>query len=46
MTDLRSVAVKKSRKLDVSIGLQKVLLPAFAGDIIPLSKPGKELGVG
>ncbi|MBI5048540.1 MAG: radical SAM protein [Deltaproteobacteria bacterium] len=40
-----SVRIKKKNKLDVTIGLQMVLLPAFADQIIPLSKLGKELGV-
>jgi MoaA/NifB/PqqE/SkfB family radical SAM enzyme len=37
--------IKKERRLSVTIGLQMVLLPAFADQIIPLSKLGKELGV-
>ncbi|HLC96132.1 MAG TPA: radical SAM protein [Candidatus Nanoarchaeia archaeon] len=40
-----SVRIKKKNKLDVTIGMQMVLLPAFADQIIPLAKLGKELGV-
>lgn len=39
-----SVRIKKERKLKVTIGLQMVLLPDFADQIIPLAKLGKELG--
>jgi MoaA/NifB/PqqE/SkfB family radical SAM enzyme len=41
----RSVEIKRSKGLDVTIGLQMVLLPSFADQIIPLSRLGKELGV-
>lgn len=40
-----SVRIKKKNNLDVTIGLQMVLLPEFADQIIPLAKLGKELGV-
>lgn len=40
-----SVRIKKKNKLDVTIGLQMVLLPQFVDQIIPLSKLGRELGV-
>src|SRR5208283_4541522 len=40
-----SVRTKRERHLDVTIGLQMVLLPEFTDQIIPLSKLGKELGV-
>jgi MoaA/NifB/PqqE/SkfB family radical SAM enzyme len=38
-------AIKKKRKLDVTIGMQMVLLPNYADQVIPLAKIGKELGV-
>ena len=37
--------MKKEQGLDVTIGLQMVLLPEFTDQIIPLSRLGKELGV-
>jgi MoaA/NifB/PqqE/SkfB family radical SAM enzyme len=43
---IRSCArIKKKDKLAVTIGLQMVLLPEFAGQIMPLAELGKELGV-
>jgi len=39
------VRIKKEKTLGVTIGLQMVLLPEFADQIIPLCKMGKELGV-
>ena len=39
------VKIKQEKNLDVTIGLQMVLLPEFADQILPLSKLGKELGV-
>lgn len=39
------VKIKKEKKLNVTIGLQMVLLPEFADQIIPLAKLGKELRV-
>ncbi|TAN45464.1 MAG: radical SAM protein [Nitrospirae bacterium] len=41
----QAVAIKKRRGLSVTLGLQMVLLPEFADQIIPLAKLGKELGV-
>jgi MoaA/NifB/PqqE/SkfB family radical SAM enzyme len=40
-----SVRTKKAKDLDVTIGLQMVLLPEFEDQIIPLAKLGKEIGV-
>ena len=40
-----AVRIKKENSLDVTLGLQMVLLPEFADQIIPLTKLGKELGV-
>ncbi len=40
-----SVRIKKKNKLPVTIGLQMVLLPDFADQIIPLVRLGKELQV-
>lgn len=39
------VKIKKRDKLEVTLGLQMVLLPAFEDQIIPLARLGKELGV-
>lgn len=36
---------KKRKKLQVTIGLQMVLTPSNIGEVVPLSKLGKELGV-
>lgn len=41
----KAVAIKKARGLEVTLGLQMVLLPEFADQIIPLAKLGKDLGV-
>lgn len=41
----KSVAIKKGKNLNVTLGLQMVLLPEFSDQIIPLAKLGKELGV-
>lgn len=41
----KAVAIKHQNGLDVTIGLQMVLLPEFGEDILPLAKLGKELGV-
>lgn len=41
----KSVAIKREKKLDVTLGLQMVLLPEFKDQIIPMAKLGKELGV-
>ena len=39
------VRIKNENSLDVTIGLQMVLLPEFQDQIIPLANLGKELGV-
>ena len=39
------VRIKKERGLPVTIGLQMVLLPAYADQVIPLARLGQELGV-
>lgn len=39
------VKIKKKNNLDVTLGLQMVLLPDFQDQIIPLTKLGKETGV-
>ncbi|MFA7254783.1 MAG: radical SAM protein [Candidatus Omnitrophota bacterium] len=41
----RSVKIKKEKNLDVTLGLQMVLMPQFADQILPLAQLGKELGV-
>ena len=41
----RAVAIKRQRGLEVTLGLQMVLLPEFEDQIIPLARLGKELGV-
>jgi len=41
----QSVRIKREKNLEVTLGLQMVLLPEFKDQIIPLSKLGKELGV-
>ena len=38
------VKIKKARNLDVTIGLQMVLMPDFNDQILPLARLGKELG--
>lgn len=40
-----AVRIKNSLALDVTIGLQMVLLPEFEDQIIPLAKLGRECGV-
>lgn len=40
-----AVRIKREKNLPVTIGLQMVLMPHFADQIIPLAKLGKELGV-
>jgi MoaA/NifB/PqqE/SkfB family radical SAM enzyme len=39
------VRIKKENNLQVTIGLQMVLLPDFKDQIVPLAKIGKDLGV-
>jgi MoaA/NifB/PqqE/SkfB family radical SAM enzyme len=41
----KCVAIKKKMNLPVTIGLQMVLLPDFADQILPLTRLGKKLGV-
>lgn len=41
----KAVEIKKANNLNVTIGLQMVLMPEFANDVIPLAELGKELGV-
>jgi len=41
----KCVAIKRARDLPVTLGLQMVLLPSFADQIIPLAELGKTLGV-
>ncbi|MEK6913859.1 MAG: radical SAM protein [Nanoarchaeota archaeon] len=38
------VKIKKEANLDVTIGLQMVLMPSFIDQIMPLAKLGKDLG--
>jgi len=40
-----AVRIKKEKNLAVTIGIQMVLMPQFADQIIPFAKLGKELGV-
>ncbi|MCF7835532.1 MAG: radical SAM protein [Candidatus Marinimicrobia bacterium] len=41
----KAVAIKRKKKLSVTIGLQMVLLPSFADQIMPLVQLGKKLEV-
>lgn len=41
----KALEIKKKNNLDVTIGLQMVLMPEFKDQIIPLTKLGQELGV-
>ncbi len=41
----KCVQIKRSKGLSVTLGLQMVLMPEFADQIIPMAKLGKELGV-
>lgn len=41
----KAVQLRKERNLSVTIGMQMVLMPDFADQILPLAKLGKELGV-
>jgi MoaA/NifB/PqqE/SkfB family radical SAM enzyme len=41
----KTVQIKNEKKLPVTLGLQMVLLPQFADQVIPLARLGKELGV-
>lgn len=40
-----AVRIKKEKNLPVTIGIQMVLMPQFADQIIPFARLGKELGV-
>lgn len=40
-----AVSVKKENNLDVTIGMQMVLMPEFHDQIMPLAKLGREIGV-
>ncbi len=40
-----AVKIKKEKNLEITIGLQMVLMPQFSDQIIPFAKLGKELGV-
>jgi len=40
---LNAVRIKKEKSLDVTIGLQMVLMPEFADQILPLAELGKQL---
>ncbi len=40
----KCVAIKKAKNLPVTIGLQMVLMPQFADQVMPLSELGKQLG--
>lgn len=39
------ISLKRANSLPVTIGLQMVLMPAYADQILPMSRLGKELGV-
>ncbi len=41
----KCVTIKKEYGLNVTIGLQMVLMPSFGDQVIPLAKLGRELGV-
>lgn len=41
----KCVAIKKKNKLNVTIGLQMVLMPQISDQVIPLAKLGRDLGV-
>ncbi len=41
----KAVKIKKEKNLNVTIGIQMVLMPQFSDQIIPFAKIGKELGV-
>lgn len=44
-TICKAVAIKKENNLDVTIGLQMVLMPSYRDEVMPLAQLGKELGV-
>ena len=39
------VRIKKEKKSNITIGLQMVLMPEYADQVIPLAKIGRDLGV-
>lgn len=39
----QAVKIKSERKLDVTIGMQMVLMPEFADQVLPIARLGKEL---
>jgi len=41
----KCIKIKKEKKLDVTLGLQMVLMPDFKDQIIPIIKLGKKLGI-
>jgi len=41
----KAVEIKNKNNLEVTIGLQMVLMPEFIEDVIPLAELGKDLGV-
>lgn len=41
----KAIKIKRNKGINVTIGLQMVLMPEFKDQIIPLTKLGKELGV-
>jgi MoaA/NifB/PqqE/SkfB family radical SAM enzyme len=41
----KTMEIKRRNNLAVTVGLQMVLMPSFADQIIPLAKLGRELGV-
>jgi len=41
----KSVDIKRKKNLPVTLGIQMVLMPQFAGQIVPFAKMGKGLGV-
>lgn len=46
LENIRTVVnIKKENKLETTIGLQMVLMPQFADQILPLAELGKDLGV-
>lgn len=44
-TIARAVAIKREKSLDVTLGLQMVLMPQFADQVLPLARLGRSLGV-
>ncbi|MBF0441917.1 MAG: radical SAM protein [Oligoflexales bacterium] len=44
-TILNATRIKREKRLDVTIGLQMVLMPENKGDVLPLADFGREVGV-